>query len=62
MRRLQLYCLDNYARSYNDRTAVIMLKDTFFPSLARPLSPHPLHYHPQYTVLITERTSEAYLI
>ena len=30
----------------------------FFPSLARPR----LHDHPQYTVLITEHTSKAYLI
>ena len=34
------------------------LKTHFFPSLARP----PLHDHRQYTVLITERTSKAYLI
>ena len=36
----------------------VSLKTHFFPSLARP---H-LHDHPQYTVLITERTSKAYLI
>ena len=38
--------------------ALSMLKTHLFPSLARP----PLHDHPQYTVLITERTSKAYII
>ena len=44
------------------------LKACFFHSLARHTLPRPpptptpsLHYLPQYTVLITERTSEVYL-
>ena len=40
-----------------------VVKDTFFFLLwLDPPPPPPLHDHPQYTVLITERTSKAYLI